>query len=253
MTRKEALEYVNNMWMYEDTKNALETLIPEFGKTCSDKVIDHEDKYKEALLEARSVLEPCLKYSNGKVREALDSIDKELKSFESEDERIREWLVYYFKAIGKSWLHRDISIEQILAYLEKQKVDIDKLRRDIYQSGYNDGYQHGKEDAQKEQKPVEIHIDNPNIQKFDPDVEVTTSDSSASGNELLYVSNKSYNIGYRDGKMAAQKPAEKDLELTWEDIQRIVEIADDILLDPQRPRRLSTKSARHLSNCSPRG
>lgn len=34
--------------------------------------------------------------------------------------------------------------------------------------------------------------------------------------------------------------AEKDLELTWEDIQRIVEIADDILLDPQRPRQLST-------------
>lgn len=38
---------------------------------------------------------------------------------------------------------------------KKPKVDIDKLRRDLYQSGYNDGYQHGKEDAQKEQKPVE--------------------------------------------------------------------------------------------------
>lgn len=34
--------------------------------------------------------------------------------------------------------------------------------------------------------------------------------------------------------------AEKDPELTWEDIQHIVEIADDILLDPQRPRQLST-------------
>jgi len=31
------------------------------------------------------------------------------------------------------------------------------------------------------------------------DVKVTTSDSSASGKELLYVSNKSYNIGFRDG------------------------------------------------------
>lgn len=81
-----------------------------------------EEKYRKALLEARAVLEPCLKYSRGKVCAALDSIDKELKSFESEDERIREWLVYYFKAIGKSWLHhRDISIEQILAWLEKQK------------------------------------------------------------------------------------------------------------------------------------
>ena len=34
--------------------------------------------------------------------------------------------------------------------------------------------------------------------------------------------------------------AKRDLGLTWKDIQRIVEIADDILLDPQRPRRLST-------------
>lgn len=35
------------------------------------------------------------------------------------------------------------------------KVDIDKLRKDIYQSGYDDGYQHGKEDIQKEQNPAE--------------------------------------------------------------------------------------------------
>ena len=40
---------------------------------------------------------------------------------ENEDERIREWLVNYFKAAGKSWIHRDMSPEQILAYLEKQK------------------------------------------------------------------------------------------------------------------------------------
>jgi len=37
---------------------------------------------------------------------------------------------------------------------KEQKVDIDKLRRDLYQSGYNDGYQHGKEDAQKEQESI---------------------------------------------------------------------------------------------------
>lgn len=60
---------------------------------------------------------------------------------------------------------------------------------------------------QKEQKPIEVHIDNPNIQKFDPDVKVTTSDSSASGKELLYVSSKSYGIGFRDG-VASVKPAE---------------------------------------------
>lgn len=31
----------------------------------------------------------------------------------------------------------------------------------------------------EKQKPVEIHIDNPNIEKFDPDVKIITSDSSA--------------------------------------------------------------------------
>lgn len=40
---------------------------------------------------------------------------------ESEDERIRKWLVDYFKSVGKSWIHLDISPEQILSYLEKQK------------------------------------------------------------------------------------------------------------------------------------
>lgn len=39
---------------------------------------------------------------------------------------------------------------------KEQKVDIDKLRKDIYQGGYDDGYQHGKEDAQKEQKSAEV-------------------------------------------------------------------------------------------------
>ena len=42
---------------------------------------------------------------------------------ESEDERVREWLVDYFKTIGesKSWIHRGIGPKQILAWLEKQK------------------------------------------------------------------------------------------------------------------------------------
>jgi len=40
---------------------------------------------------------------------------------ESDDERIREWLVDYFKKVGKSWIHRDISPEQVISYLEKQK------------------------------------------------------------------------------------------------------------------------------------
>ncbi len=74
-----------------------------------------EEKYKEALLEARAVLEPCLKYSRGKVRAALDSIDHELQSFESEDERIRKIIsdsVFYQYGAG-------VEYKDVLDYLDK--------------------------------------------------------------------------------------------------------------------------------------
>lgn len=57
-------------------------------------------------------------------------------------------------------------------------------------------------------------------------------------NELVPWTVRAEDVKYKVELLSAE--AEKDLELTWEDIQRIVEIADDILLDPQRPRRLST-------------
>ncbi len=97
---------------------------------------------------------------------------------ESEDERIRKELKEAFEAYDIESKWNGIPVRSIFAWLERQKepentsastmapscweveqkeqkVDIDKLRRDIYQSGYNDGYQHGKEDAQKEQKPAD--------------------------------------------------------------------------------------------------
>ena len=41
---------------------------------------------------------------------------------ESEDERIRKWLADYFGSIKATvWIHRDITCEQILDWLEKQK------------------------------------------------------------------------------------------------------------------------------------
>lgn len=108
---------------------------------------------------------------------------------ESEDERIRKDMIEYFTEIIDN-----ICAEEDIKHGEK--VFVGRLRKFLAYL-----------EKQKEQKPVEIHIDNPNIQKFDPDVKVTTSDSSAGGKELLYVSNKSYNIGYRDG-VASVKPAE---------------------------------------------
>ena len=111
--------------------------------------------YDEALKRADSLTE---KYGG---REFAEYAFPELA--ESEDERIRKQLIDAIK-IGRS--NSGISFTEeaasrYIAWLEKQKeqkeqkVDIDKLRRDLYQSGYNDGYQHGKEDAQKEQKTTE--------------------------------------------------------------------------------------------------
>lgn len=68
--------------------------------------IDYEKKYEEALAKARA----------GKT---LEEIFPEMN--ESEDERIREWLVDYFKAVERACIHWDISPERIVAYLEKQK------------------------------------------------------------------------------------------------------------------------------------
>ena len=81
------------------------------------KIMDYEKKYNEALEVMRQWIAPC------HTKEQLDTLKKSVfpELAENEDERIREWLVNYFKAAGKSWIHRDISPEQILAYLEKQK------------------------------------------------------------------------------------------------------------------------------------
>lgn len=110
-------------------------------------------------------------------RDALSMLIPELA--ESEDEKIRKWLIAEIKATHDYDSPTSAKcVDDALAWLEKQKA----------------------------QKPVEIHVDNPNIEKFDPDVKITTSDSSADGKELLYVCNKSYDIGFRDG-VASVKPA----------------------------------------------
>lgn len=58
-------------------------------------------------------------FLKGKEIEVIHTLIPEL--IISEDERIRKWLIDYFKSVGKSWIHRDISPEQILSWLEKQK------------------------------------------------------------------------------------------------------------------------------------
>ena len=104
----------------------------------------------------------------------------------------------------------DLWGRKMLDYVWKQEKQ-KEIRDPFDDDQFRRGDEAGKHDAEREQKPAEIHIDNPNIQEFDPDVKVTTSDSSANGKEFLYVSNKSYHIGFRDG-VASVKPAERSEE-----------------------------------------
>lgn len=119
--------------------------------------IDYEKEYTEALERAKRLRDS--KYQTMNAKRVAEEIFPQLA--ESEDERMRkaalEGIEYLERDFGWDFIG-DIDILDVKEYLEKQKdqkVDIDKLRKDIYQSGYNDGYRHGKEDAQKEQKPSE--------------------------------------------------------------------------------------------------
>ena len=143
---------------------------------------------------------------------------------ENDDEKIRKEIISALKFANDGGVY-----DKHIAYLEKQKEqkkpNIELIQKSWYRGGYNDR-EFGKEPKwiiktgeggpkyeenpkygqmlEAEQKPVEIHIDNPNIEKFDKNVKITTSDSSADDDKLLYVF-KSYDIGYRDGKRDAEK------------------------------------------------
>lgn len=118
--------------------------------------------YDEAITTAKRIIsENCSEVE----KLCLKCVFPELA--ESEDERIRKELVEYHKQQFEKNRDQEVGLfhKEAIAYLEKQKeqkeqkVDIDKLRRDLYQSGYNDGYQHGREDEQKEQKPVDYEAE----------------------------------------------------------------------------------------------
>ena len=171
--------------------------------------MDYKEKYEKALELAKQYKE------NGSYdTDFLDDIFPELA--ESEDEKIREDIIEHFQyeieELSNKGEEYEAEIEELskyISYLEKQKPrDYRELYEEVVNSDWFKQNYVGKS-LGEEQKPAELHIDNPNIQKFDPDIKLTTSDSSACGDELLYVSNKSYNIGYRDGKREAeQKTAE---------------------------------------------
>lgn len=79
----------------------------------------YEKKYKNALTIAQSRFKI---EKDESVLTCLGMIFPELR--ESEDEMIRKWLVDYFGSVKEVVLiHRDITCEQILEWLEKQKPE----------------------------------------------------------------------------------------------------------------------------------
>ena len=97
-----------------------------------------EKKYNEALKDMM-VIYPNLK---GDAKLAVEHAFPELR--ESEDERIRKWLVDYFgKVGGKAWIHREFTCEQILAWLENRKEQKKDNPLEDFSKGYNAGYYHG--------------------------------------------------------------------------------------------------------------
>lgn len=81
---------------------------------CSVSMIDLLEKINEIIDAMNGEHDPADIYSeDGRLIAKKD---------ESEDERIRKWLVDYFSSIKETvWIHRDITCEQILEWLEKQK------------------------------------------------------------------------------------------------------------------------------------
>ena len=81
--------------------------------------MDYEQKYKEALGWMRSVYDGL----HGATKEDAEHYFPELK--ESEDERIRKGLIKAVSRIfeGKKLFDTDVTREEALAWLEKQKGD----------------------------------------------------------------------------------------------------------------------------------
>lgn len=106
--------------------------------------MNYEKAYKEALEKARQFSERPLEEDSSSI---VEYIFPELA--DSEDERIRKALIRFHK----STIDVDgIKSEDIIAWLEKQgekksSDEVLKIRQEVYQSGYNDGYKHGRQDS----------------------------------------------------------------------------------------------------------
>lgn len=94
--------------------------------------MDYEQKYKEALEKARQFSEHPLQEDSSSI---VEYIFPELA--ESEDEKIRKWLIDWAKAVN--WSKQfTVTKEQVLAWLEKQK-SVGEIVERCKKSWYNEG------------------------------------------------------------------------------------------------------------------
>ena len=142
-------------------------------------------------------------YGTGAYDDAtLEFLFPQLK--ESEDERIREWLINYFKKVGNSWIHREFTCNQIIAYLEKQK----EANKAI-------------EAVERIDKYIDEHLANAHDMKdSDPDKKYYSGWDDALGKmagilQDVYSGEKQKEHFRDDTKMVEQKPAwsEEDEEM----------------------------------------
>ena len=110
---------------------------------------DKARRYDEALRKARIYYDDYKTRDNILYVEDMEDMFPELK--EIEDERTRKEIIRFIQMevedemVGNKWL----------AWLEKQgeyksPEEVLKIRQELYQSGYNDGYKHGCENSKKQ-------------------------------------------------------------------------------------------------------
>jgi len=193
--------------------------------------------YDEALERAKEMIKAMTNIGGVAKVDDIQYLFPELK--ESEDERIRLFICDLITRIfwGITW---DFSKKDCLAYLEKQKPrDYRELYEEVAKSEWFKENYEGKSlgEEQPTEIPKEPHYTKRNelfdkcVKNCDPKVMKEVSDkidemlqkeqkpAENGGKELLYVSNKSYNIGFRDGKREAEQKTAK-----WsEEDEKIIE------------------------------
>lgn len=223
MTRKEALEYINNMWMSGETHDALEVLIPEFGES--------EDEWiRKELKEAFEAYDIESKWNGIPIRSIFAWLEKQKEKSEIpimdgdtdtyfDDLRMttkpltsREWFdegIKYAQRLQKErgplTKEEEYILHRIIEYLEDETCPSEwiSLLHDIYCLPY---------EKQKEQKPDTRDADDLQLLGFIYDLlnEIEWKDSWAmSKDECLRRLNN-----YRP-----QKPAEWSEDYREEDIQ----------------------------------